>query len=289
MSAWLSQIVPGKDFKWKTVRNESEIEELEDGEPTDSLLHEKLLRHKMGYERRKSLSKQLWWFCSLLLKTFFFGSWIFLALCLWMHRKDSSCLLGNERIFDDIPIRHEMKRFQRAGFHDDRHNDLTEYEGAPNAKNNAAWEKLLAVGVVGISSHEDSKLPNGTALSVTNPSVHIVELEMFHQLHCLKWLRDRYWELEGVVESSMDVPQRQAHSDHCIDYLRQVIMCHGDITPISFEWNNGIDAYLAHHSTPHMCRNFNSIYEWAAKRDNTGLRADGNHKNVDLEEHEMFD
>jgi hypothetical protein len=37
----------------------------------------------------------------------------------------------------------ETKRFQRAGFHDDRHNDFTIYEGAPNELNNAAWEKLL--------------------------------------------------------------------------------------------------------------------------------------------------
>ncbi|KAE8152272.1 hypothetical protein BDV25DRAFT_138087 [Aspergillus avenaceus] len=273
---WISKIWPGRNFWWSNNREE----ELEDGETTESLLQEKLLRYKKAHEQRKSLAKSLSWFCGLFLKFFFIGSWFFLALCLWMHRKDGKCLLGNESIFDDVPVIYETKRFVRAGFHDDRHNDLTKYEGAPNAKNNAAWEKLLGVGVVGISDKEDSRLTNGTARSVTNPSVHIVELEMFHQLHCLKWLRDRYWELEGAVATSIN---------HCIDYLRQVIMCHGDLTPITFEWNHGIDGYLAHHSTPHMCRNFNAIYEWAADRDDTGLRADGNHKNVDLEEHEHFD
>lgn len=47
-------------------------------------------------------------------------------------------------IFDDVPIRYEYSRFRRAGFHDSNHDDLTTYEGRPNAVNNAAWDQLLA-------------------------------------------------------------------------------------------------------------------------------------------------
>lgn len=46
-------------------------------------------------------------------------------------------------IFDDPPIVYENTRFQRAGFHDGHHNDLTSYEGYPNDENNAAWDQLL--------------------------------------------------------------------------------------------------------------------------------------------------
>lgn len=58
---------------------------------------------------------------------------------------------------------------------------------------------------------------------------------------------------------------------------------------MTFEWNQEIDGYLAHHSITHQCRNFDAIYGWAAERDTTGLSAGGNHKNVELQHPEIFD
>ena len=78
-------------------------------------------------------------------------------------------------------------------------------------------------------------------------------------------------------------------TDHCIDYLRQVVMCHGDLTPITFEWISEINGYIAHHSTEHRCRDFNVIYGWAEGRNTSGFTVKGNHKNVDLKTPEMFD
>ncbi|KAI0520849.1 hypothetical protein F5B22DRAFT_653787 [Xylaria bambusicola] len=204
----------------------------------------------------------------------------------WKHAQAS------EGIFTDIPIVYEYKRFQRAGFHDTKHKDLTLYEGKPNKHNNAAWEHLLEVGVVAISREENERLKNGTATTPANSNEYMVELELFHQLHCLKWIRDQLWELEEVVSSRKklgEFSQRTDHNDHCIDYLRQSIMCHGDVTPITFEWNSEINNYLGHHSTEHQCRDFNQIFNWAKGRGRTGLMADGAHQNVELERPEMYD
>jgi hypothetical protein len=66
-------------------------------------------------------------------------------------------------------------------------------------------------------------------------------------------------------------------------------MCHGDITPITFEWISEIDSYIAHHSTEHQCRNFEAIYSWAGGRDTTGFSVSGKHRNVEFEEVEKFD
>lgn len=78
-------------------------------------------------------------------------------------------------------------------------------------------------------------------------------------------------------------------ADHCIDYLRQAIMCHGDVTPITFEYLPEIKGLIAHHSTEHQCRNFESIYNWAAARQVDGFQVGGNHKNVELNNAEKFD
>jgi hypothetical protein len=91
----------------------------------------------------------------------------------------------------------------------------------------------------------------------------------------------------GIIDNTCLLTK--IHLDHCIDYLRQVIMCHGDLTPITFEWNIELDTYLAHHSTTHECRDFGEIFEWAKGRNNTGIVVDGNHENRKLSSPEQFD
>ena len=41
------------------------------------------------------------------------------------------------------------------------------------------------MGIASISEKEDSRLLNGSAKSQRNSREHVVELEVFHQLHCL--------------------------------------------------------------------------------------------------------
>lgn len=44
---------------------------------------------------------------------------------------------------------------------------------------------MCIVGIVSIHEDEAARLPGGTARSAVNPNEYVVELEMFHQLHCL--------------------------------------------------------------------------------------------------------
>jgi hypothetical protein len=66
-------------------------------------------------------------------------------------------------------------------------------------------------------------------------------------------------------------------------------MCHGDLTPITFEWNDELGTYLARHKTKHQCRDFEAIFQWAKGRDDTGMKVDGDHKNVELKTPEHSD
>lgn len=54
------------------------------------------------------------------------------------------------------------------------------------------------------------------------------------------------------------------HWDHCIDSIRQTLMCHADVSPIPFHINvpanTGIFPRLA---TTHTCRNFTKIQQWS--------------------------
>ncbi|KAF2206591.1 hypothetical protein CERZMDRAFT_52914, partial [Cercospora zeae-maydis SCOH1-5] len=156
----------------------------------------------------------------------------------------------------------------------------TPFEGRPNPMNDAAWHHILNVGMIAITSEENSRLPEGGSSTVRNdPEHHVVLLAVFHQLHCLKYLRDLIYDFdEGAVLPGGTNEYQLMHGDHCIDYLRQVLMCHGDLTPIRQHWEPSLHAYAAEQETVHQCRNFDQIWNWAAERNTTGLRADGKHE-----------
>ncbi|KAK6860973.1 hypothetical protein PG995_004609 [Apiospora arundinis] len=107
------------------------------------------------------------------------------------------------------------------------------------------------IGVVAISRGESDRLVNGTAAAPRSPNKYMVELEMFHQLHCLKWVRDQLWELEGEASGAQRLDKNPP-------------------------------AYGSQ-------RNFERIFDWAKGRAVTGMAADGAHQNVELETPEMFD
>ena len=89
-----------------------------------------------------------------------------------------------------------------------------------------------------------------------------------------------------------------ARTDHCIDYLRQILMaviplaliqvydfllipthrCWGDLTPATFSVKPGYDPEAqtirifpyVQDLQVHMCRNFDRIHEWAEKANSSG-------------------
>lgn len=64
-------------------------------------------------------------------------------------------------------------------------------------------------------------------------------LSVFHQLHCLKMIREEYITHTGMSEShsghdgQTNADHYMRHLEHCFDYLRQSAMCCADTT---VEW-----------------------------------------------------
>ncbi|KAI1807925.1 hypothetical protein F4811DRAFT_503743 [Daldinia bambusicola] len=134
----------------------------------------------------------------------------------------------------------------------------------------AAWEEIAGVGHTMISREELVKLGLNpeTSLAITDPRDgkpgYRIALEVFHQLHCLNLLRknvyrEYYPPLGGDTSAEMEDPT--GHLDHCIEALRQFVMCQGDVGVISFDVL-GENELWPNYSTARTCRNFNSIRQW---------------------------
>lgn len=61
--------------------------------------------------------------------------------------------------------------------------------------------------------------------------------------------------------------QLTEEQDHCVDYLRQAVMCSADLTPLPFGWSDKRDRILQVQETVHTCRNFDLIHKWSRARD----------------------
>lgn len=101
------------------------------------------------------------------------------------------------------------------------------------------------------------------------PGEHIVTIEMFHQLHCLNYVRQAAYDHRTSHEGEHS---KVIHLAHCLDYLRQVIMCHGDLTPITLEpMPERRPPVMPDFRIRHSCRNFNKIWEFAVERNTSGV------------------
>lgn len=47
--------------------------------------------------------------------------------------------------------------------------------------------------------------------------------------------------------------------DHCIDILRQILMCHADVSPTPFFYRASDDNVNSVLANTHMCRDFDKI------------------------------
>lgn len=93
---------------------------------------------------------------------------------------------------------------------------------------------------------------------------YIIQLSVFHQLHCLNMIRKG---LYGAVDmTNEDDLMGIEHLDHCVDMLRQSIMCNSDVTPITFARTSLDTSMKVVAEVVHTCRSFSEIQQWAWNR-----------------------
>lgn len=56
------------------------------------------------------------------------------------------------------------------------------------------------------------------------------------------------------------------HLDHCIDSIRQSLMCSADVTPLPYVWWRKYDQLMPASAVTHTCRDFDAIRDWAKER-----------------------
>ncbi|MCJ1312976.1 hypothetical protein MMC25_006652 [Agyrium rufum] len=124
------------------------------------------------------------------------------------------------------------------------------YVEAPSERTNMAWAELQ---------------PNGGLVNHPYDDTKAAGLSAFHQIHCIDAIRRTYYALlEGTTDPDVEDPFY--HSRHCFDYLRQSVMCAGDMT-IEMEGfeANGTSKGITGIGAEHRCVDWDALVDWAAE------------------------
>lgn len=98
----------------------------------------------------------------------------------------------------------------------------------------------------------------------TAPDESVFQVDMFHQLHCLERIRSDLISAKWLYQlnpNRTDEDPSSRHTLHCVDYLRQAVMCTGDLTLVS----TGVDLEFDY-SPPRKCRDFGAVGGWVRER-----------------------
>lgn len=195
-----------KEVGYEAVRTIASQEDLEESTPFSD--QDEKTDTESTYSRRpkKYAIGRIWPWMSLEVNTLLLGT------AIWQY----SCLLALRSPLPPYPdlvyspaqhlIEYEQVEFvDGLRFLDGKPRSI--YLGPPTDESDAAWNELYDIGGINqIPASEAAKLLEPTAKVLDEPGYHFVGLDVFHQLHCLNWVRkmlrpERYgWSMDGLTE-----------------------------------------------------------------------------------------
>ncbi|KAG9220404.1 hypothetical protein CCMSSC00406_0006669 [Pleurotus cornucopiae] len=143
--------------------------------------------------------------------------------------------------------------------------DISPFQAPPSAELDARWAGLYDFGISRIPRFQAARLPNRTEEIPGDEGNFIIELDVFHEIHCLNQIRKALYP-DHYPDMRMDDPSTAEHVNHCIDSIRQSLMCSSDVSTIVWQWDAAVRRAFPKGSVVHRCRDFERIKEWALER-----------------------
>ncbi|KAL1800788.1 hypothetical protein ACET3X_001130 [Alternaria dauci] len=137
-----------------------------------------------------------------------------------------------------------------------------------------AWLSIVPEGLGYVNVETPSEYSNLPTPIHDYPNHTVFTTSVTHQLHCLYTILDAYNSMKLMVASpaSASTVKMPWHINHCFEYIRQAIMCAGDVAlegaATSFpgdehgEDRGGSDGWDA----KHVCKEYGQVYEYLEKK-----------------------
>ncbi|KJZ80042.1 hypothetical protein HIM_00756 [Hirsutella minnesotensis 3608] len=138
------------------------------------------------------------------------------------------------------------------------------FKGEPRPEQDKAWDDLLQHQNL-VISQDELHAPDAVRLNDGTDRI-VFNLDVFHNLHCLNYLR-KYIFRSYYSHEYPDSAQNAYldHVGHCIDMIRQSLMCAADISISTYDWKMDHLKPWPNFRVAHECANWDSIVAWAQR------------------------
>ncbi|KAI2607962.1 hypothetical protein GGR54DRAFT_389811 [Hypoxylon sp. NC1633] len=141
------------------------------------------------------------------------------------------------------------------------------YAGPPSEDIDRAWANLLDHVNIRASDRELAS-SNQTSVQLPSGQDSLVWMDVSHQLHCVKYLRQWIYRNHYHPEvGPEEIPHWLLHIDHCLDLIRQALMCRADTSLMTFQWAaDRREPMLKLESPEHVCVDWKDLMEKVESR-----------------------
>ncbi|KAI2637707.1 hypothetical protein GGS26DRAFT_424480 [Hypomontagnella submonticulosa] len=147
----------------------------------------------------------------------------------------------------------------------------TRFTGYPGAKWEQSMHELLAGTLIRIS--EDELRRHGSESIALKDGGYAAGLGVGHDLHCVKKIKQWIYREHAYPNLAPDGEEFETirfHADHCLDFIRQGLMCRLDFSMYTLTWGDGERGLPGHlyHRTPDVqrCVNWDKAHNWMLGR-----------------------
>ncbi|KAF2767049.1 hypothetical protein EJ03DRAFT_241786, partial [Teratosphaeria nubilosa] len=169
-------------------------------------------------------------------------------------------------LLDGVQIRYGTVQFNGSFLQE------TIYRQRPSPEVDAAWE-ALGVNLQNFIVPEEDAVRFGLDKRMAKRRPRqgggfVAQSEGMHHLHCLNLLRKstrfnyQYYRDLGKHEFGNNDTILEKHLTHCVDILRQQLMCTFDTSILGQWWVADTHRPFLDFNTEHRCKNFEDLAQW---------------------------
>lgn len=160
------------------------------------------------------------------------------------------------------PAKEAIKEYHRHSF-DGSLGLENKFTGEPRPDAEEAWAHLFKHYNLRFTHEEMEKLNRtDNPIELSNGGGYFGQISAYHHLHCLSMLRKVLWH----DFYNISIPALRGHADHCINDIRQSLMCHADLSVVTFYWHPEMRKPMPNFHIDQTCVNWDALDKWASKR-----------------------
>ncbi|KAK0609934.1 hypothetical protein B0T17DRAFT_545559 [Bombardia bombarda] len=140
----------------------------------------------------------------------------------------------------------------------------TRFTGHPGPKWEQSMHELMDSTLIRISAAELRQ--SGSDSIPLKDGGYAAGLGVGHNLHCIQFLyREHFY--PSLDDDQAQFDYLQAHADHCLDFLRQGMLCHLDYSLYTLYWGERRQDIPTHRIPPvQKCVNWDKLQSWMRQR-----------------------